>query len=193
MSQTHKYIAIESDRKDPSSWGTIHLFKNGDFWKAYEWSAWLIATVTYTDEVRMTTSSRRPLHVTRMNRTDAEGTYCFVGFPVRSIEKFIPTRQDFRNIDDNHIVISVALPNPQDGTELTGELLAAKFNEWKDGVTLAERKKKEKKAPPTPQQQVQHPSGGLLSQIMAYPLSERTAVDNINFIQSLKQQVSAIL
>ena len=36
-------------------------------------------------------------------------------------------------------------------------------------------------------------SGGILSQIMAYPLSERTAIENIQFIQSLKQQLATIL
>lgn len=59
----------------------------GDFWRAYEWSAWLISVISYNDNVRMTTKDRKPIHVTRMRRTDIDNaTYCFVGFPVKSVE-----------------------------------------------------------------------------------------------------------
>jgi len=191
MAQLTECLAIESERKESSTWNKIHLFKQGDFWKAYEWSAWLIATVTYTEEARMNTKSRRPLKVSRMNLADENGTYCSVGFPLRSIEKFIPNRQNFESIDDSHIIITVALPQPDEGSELTEDSLVNNFGSWKESIKVTEKKKG--KIVEITHQQEQKPSGGMLSQIMSYPLSERTAVDNIQFIQSLKQQVSAIL
>lgn len=185
-------FTTESDRQESEKWNKIHLYKMGDFWRAYEWSAWLIAAITYNEQVRMETKDRRPLQVTRMNRTDVEGTYCFVGFPVRSVEKYIPTRENFESIDDKHVAITIALPEPTDGTEITGNRLAEAFGKWKESIEI--KPKKEKKEKPTATaQQIPLSGNGILSQIMAYPLSERTAVDNIQFIQSLKQQLSAIL
>ena len=195
MASLTEVFAIESDRATSDKWNKIHLFKMGDFWRAYEWSAWLISVITYNDAARQATKDRKPLHVTRMSRTDIEGTYCFVGFPVRSLEKYIPTRENFESIDDKHVVVTITLPQPTDGSELNEELLVTAVNQWREGIEL--KKKKKDKADSSADDLMagnQHPTGGgILSQIMAYPLSERTAIENIQFIQSLKQQLSTIL
>jgi hypothetical protein len=197
MASLTEVFAIESDRATSDKWNKIHLFKMGDFWRAYEWSAWLIAVITFNDEVRMATKDRRPLQVTRMNRTDVEGTYCFVGFPVRSLEKYIPTRENFESIDDKHVVVTITLPQPADGSELNEELFATAINQWREGIELKKKKDKADKAADDTTGAMagnQHPTGGgILSQIMAYPISERTAIENIQFIQSLKQQLATIL
>lgn len=52
-------FTTESDRQESEKWNKIHLFKMGDFWRAYEWSAWLIAAITYNEQVRMATKDRR--------------------------------------------------------------------------------------------------------------------------------------
>ena len=194
MASLADVFKIESDRKEPEKWNKIHLFKMGDFWRSYEWSAWLIAVITYNDKVRMATRDRRPLQVTRMERTDVEGTYCFVGFPLKSIEKYIPTRDSFESADENdkHVVVTINLPQPADGSEVSYERLAEAFNKWKEGIEIKQKKEKKEKPVPAAQPTTQT-SGGILSQIMAYPLSERTAMENIQFIQTLKNQISAIL
>ena len=98
MAKLEDVFAQEWDRSNPDGWNKIHLYKIGDFWRAYEWSAWLISVVTYNEKVRMTTKDRKPLHVTRMRRTDIDNaTYCFVGFPVKSVEKYIPERENFES------------------------------------------------------------------------------------------------
>ena len=195
MASLTEVFAIESDRATSDKWNKIHLFKMGDFWRAYEWSAWLISVITYNDAARQATKDRKPLHVTRMERSDIEGTYCFVGFPVRSLEKYIPTRENFESIDDKHVVVTITLPQPTDGSELNEDLLVTAVNQWREGIEL--KKKKKDKADSSADDSIagnQHPTGnGILSQIMAYPLSERTAIENIQFIQSLKQQLSTIL
>ena len=197
MASLTEVFAIESDRHESDRWNKIHLFKHGDFWRAYEWSAWLISTITFNDEVRMATKDRKPIHVTRMERTDIEGTYCFVGFPVRSLEKYIPTRENFESIDDKHVVVTITLPQPTDGSELNEDLFFTAINQWREGIELNKKKDKADKAADDATGAMvgnQHPTGGgILSQIMAYPLSERTAIENIQFIQSLKQQLATIL
>ena len=193
MAKLEDVFTIENDRNEPDKWNHIHLFKMGDFWRAYEWSAWLISVITFNEKVRMATKDRKPIHVTRMSRTDTEGTYCFVGFPVRSVDKYIPEREDFESVDDKHVVIKIRLPQPTDGSELTRERFDKAIEEWKEGIELTKKRKDKDRDVDVPHQQTQPTGGGILSQIMAYPLSERTAIDNIQFIQSLKQQLSAIL
>ena len=194
MASLSEVFNIEVNRKEPKEWNKIHLFKMGDFWRAYEWSAWLIAVITYNDEVRMATKDRRPLQVTRMNRTDIEDTYCFVGFPIRSLDKYIPTRENFEGSDDKHVVVTITLPKTKDGSEITYERLSDGFNKWKNNIEIKQKKNKTENQPAAAAVPAAPASGGgILSQIMAYPLSERTAIENIQFIQSLKQQLSAIL
>lgn len=194
MASLADVFQIENDRLKPEKWNKIHLFKIGDFWRSYEWSAWLIAVITYNDKVRMATRDRRPLQVTRMERTDVAGTYCFVGFPLKSVEKYIPTRDSFESADENdkHVVVTITLPQTADGSEVSYERLSEAFNKWKEGIEIKQKKEKKEK-PTVAAQPTTQTSGGILSQIMAYPLSERTAMENIQFIQTLKNQISAIL
>ena len=196
MANLVEVFTQEWDRSNPAEWNKIHLYKMGDFWRAYEWSAWLISVISYNDNVRMTTKDRKPIHVTRMRRTDIEdATYCFVGFPVKSVEKYIPERETFDSIDDKHVVITIALPTPTDGSEVTFVRLKEAVEKWKENYDIKVQKPKKEKpsAAPGPMA-VARPSGaGILAQIMAYPLAERTAVENIAFISSLKNQITAIL
>lgn len=196
MANLEEVFKQEWDRENPAEWNKIHLYKMGDFWRAYEWSAWLISVVSFNDKVRMNTKDRKPIHVTRMRRTDVEdATYCFVGFPVKSVEKYIPKREAFESIDDKHVVITIALPTPTDGSEMTFERLKEAVEKWKENYDIKVQKPKKEKpsAAPGPMAVARPTGAGILAQIMAYPLAERTAVENIAFISSLKNQITAIL
>ena len=196
MANLVEVFTQEWDRSNPAEWNKIHLYKMGDFWRAYEWSAWLISVVTYNEKVRMATKDRKPLHVTRMRRTDIDNaTYCFVGFPVKSVEKYIPERETFESVDDKHVVITIALPTPTDGSEVTFERLKEAVEKWKENYDIKVQKPKKEKpsAAPGPMAVARPTGAGILAQIMAYPLAERTAVENIAFISSLKNQITAIL
>lgn len=194
MANLDEVFASEWDRENPSEWNKIHLYKMGDFWRAYEWSAWIISVITFSDKVRMGARNRKPLHVTRMVRADAEGTYCFVGFPIKSVEKYIPERENFESVDDKHVVMTIVLPS--DGTEITFDRLSEEVRKWKETIEITERKpKKDKmvKEIPVVDAGLRPAGGGILAQILSYPLAERTAVENIRFIESLKGQITAIL
>ena len=71
----------------------------GDFYRAYEWSAWLIVVIAYNDEVRKQSKDRKPLKLSHKQLANSEDTFCFVGFPIKSMEKFIPTRTGFESTD----------------------------------------------------------------------------------------------
>ena len=55
MAKLSDILQQERERDTADKWGIIHLYKTGSFYSAYEWSAWLIAVITFNDEVRMQT------------------------------------------------------------------------------------------------------------------------------------------
>ena len=214
MAKLADILQQERERDTADQWGIIHLYKTGPFYSAYEWSAWLIAVITFNDEVRMATKDRKPIAVTRIQMANSDETFCRVGFPLKSIEKYIPTRLDFNSEDDKHIVITVALPEPQDGSEVTYERLADAIKKWKEAQPMKQPKDKKDSDPQADtdrkpvqskpkrtllsliqeaQQQQAPAQGGLIMQIMSYQLSQHTPADNYEFIQRLQQQIASIL
>ena len=193
MAKLADILSIERDRKEPEKWNVIHLFKTGTFYTAYEWSAWLTAVVSFNDEVRKQTKSRMPLTVTRNEIASSENeTFCKVGFPMKSVEKFIPERTGFEAIDDSHLAITIPLPQPSDGTAVTYERLAKAVEKWKEEQPIKKAKEKQ----PSRQEPVAVTATGnvgIIAQILSYPLSERTPLENFQFITSLKQQIAQIL
>ena len=59
---------LEAERKRPTAadFDVVHMYKTGQFYTAYDWSAWIISVISYTDAVRMQTKDRHPLAVTRI-------------------------------------------------------------------------------------------------------------------------------
>ena len=208
---------LETERKRPTAadFNIVHMYKTGQFYTAYDWSAWIISVISYTDAVRNQTRDRHPLAVTRIKMKDSEQTFCKVGFPFKSIEKFCPNRQDFEGVENDHITFRIPLPQPQDGTEITFDRLSEAVDKWTETFEIkppkrtqeemkqikAQRKAEtaaENSAEPAPtsapaNQSEKRLNGGLIQQILAYPLTDRTPMENYAFIQQLKQQITAIL
>ena len=214
MAQLADILQQERERDTEDKWGLIHLYKTGSFYSAYEWSAWLIAVITFNDEVRMATKDRKPIAVTRIPMANSDETFCRVGFPLKSIEKYIPIRLNYEAEDDKHLVITVALPQPQDGSEVTYERLAEAVAKWKAEQPLKQPKDKKDSDPQEDtdrqpaqgkpkrtlmsliqevQQQQAPAQGGLIMQIMSYQLSQHTPAENFEFIQRLQQMIASIL
>lgn len=207
MAKIAEILATERDRKESVSWNVVHMYKTGQFYTAYDWSAWIISVISYTDAVRMQTKDRHQLQVTRIKLATSDDTFCKVGFPFKSIEKFCPVRQNFEGIENDHITFTIPFPQPSDNTVITYERLRKAVDEWTEGHEIkptkrteaemktikAERKARSANTTNTNTNTSQPGSGGLIQQILAYPLAERTPADNYAFIEHLKQQITNIL
>jgi hypothetical protein len=192
------------------------MYKSGQFYTAYDWSAWIISAISYTDAVRNQTRDRHPLAVTRIKMKDSDQTFCKVGFPFKSIEKFCPNRQDFEGVENDHITFRIPFPEPTDGSKITYERIKDAVEKWTESHEIkppkrsqeemkqikAQRKAEttaENATAPAPATTTTHApaptnqGGGLIQQILAYPLTDKTPMENYAFIQSLKQQITAIL
>lgn len=210
MAKIADVLQTERNRQQSTEWNKIHIFQMGDFYRAYEWSAWLIVAITYNDRVRKETRDRKPLKESKKSLATTGEEFCFVGFPIKSVEKFIPTRLNFESVEDKHIVITIQLPTPSDGSEVTYERLHEAFTKWKAGIPLSTKEdtidENGNKRPPKPKPVNALPAatsptavtrqptgGGILSQIMSYRLEMHTDNDNRQFIASLQQQILSIL
>jgi hypothetical protein len=216
MAKIADILTTERNRQTAADFDVVHMYKTGQFYTAYDWSAWIISVISYTDAVRMQTNDRRPLAVTRIKLATSDATFCKVGFPFKSIEKFCPNRQDFEGVENDHITFRIPLPQPQDGSEITFDRLREAVDKWTEGYEIKPPKKTEEEmkqikaqrkaekanagtaTAPVTNASTQHPApqgmqGGLIQQILSYPLSERTPMENYAFIQQLKQQITSIL
>lgn len=212
MAKIVDILATENDRHEPESFDVVHMYKTGQFYTAYDWSAWLISVISYTDAVRMQTKDRHPLVVTRIKMATCDTTFCKVGFPFKSIEKFCPGRQDFEGLENDHITFRIPLPQSSDNSPITEERLRDAVNKWTEShdikppkrteeemkeIKAARKAAKENASQGTEiENHASTPSqvkGGLIQQILSYPLADSTPNENIAFIQRLKQQITSIL
>lgn len=186
--------AIELDRKREGSdtWNKIYLHRDGNFYHAYEWSAWLIKTIVCTEEFQKERKDSTILASTRFIGKSDIGEYVIVGFPLQSLSKYIPTYKDVSPKEDGDITIEVEISDIENKSY---DDLNKKYQAWKDACPLKEPKQKEAK-PKSSISIVQKQSAGLFSiasQVLSYPLESSSAQDNINFIASLRQQIARLL
>lgn len=215
MAKIIDILTTERDRQTTDAFNVVHMYKTGQFYTAYDWSAWIISVISYTDAVRNQTKDRHPLTVTRIKMATSDTTFCKVGFPFKSIEKFCPLRQDFEGVENDHITFRIPLPEPTDNSEITFERLRDAVDKWTESHEIkppkrtkeemeqikAERKAGNSENNISTQATTKDSSaktantqgGGLIQQILAYQLADSTPMDNIAFIQRLKQQITAIL
>lgn len=104
------------------SYDTIHLYAEGSFWRAYEYSAWLF------------TRSIHEFKVTKRLMKGVEGPVTFIGFPRTSLEKWLPKETQIEKIDDKHMVVSI-----NDSSVVTDNTEDAKgmFAIWKDNIEVS--------------------------------------------------------
>ena len=189
LTLTDKF-AREKERKDISDWKKIYLYREGTFLRAFNASAWLLATYVYNDEFRKQVGGKQPLQVQHlMSKTN--GDYIFAGFPVASIDKYV-TMCDKR--DENSDVVVLTMCDIIAPLFQTVEEYEEAYAKYLASLPPA----KEKKDKPKQQQSFNSEddganvmaSGGLfeiLRSIVAYPLEEKTPLETVDEFRRLKR------
>ena len=180
----------EKERKDISDWKKIYLYREGTFLRAFNASAWLLATFVYNDDFRKQLGGKQPLQVQHlMSKTN--GDYIFAGFPVASIDKYV-TMCDKR--DENSDVVVLTMYDIIAPLLQTAEEYEEAYAKYLASLPPA----KEKKDKPKQQQSFNSEddganvmaSGGLfeiLRSIVAYPLEEKTPLETVDEFRRLKR------
>lgn len=189
LTLTDKF-AREKERKDISDWKKIYLYREGTFLRAFNASAWLLATFVYNDEFRKQVGGKQPLQVQHlMSKTN--GDYIFAGFPVASMDKYV-TMCDKRDENSDVVVLTMC--------DIIAPLLQTveEYEEAYAKYLASLPPAKEKKDKPKQQQSFNSEddganvmaSGGLfdiLRSIVAYPLEEKTPLETVDEFRRLKR------
>ena len=122
-------LEFEADRTNREMQRAIHLFQEGSFNRAYEWSAWLMC---------------RCLHefkVTHRHMKGIEQSVTLIGFPVTSLSKWVTDDIDRHDVSDKHIILTL----PEEAfTDLGDEEKTAEvFVEWKSNQPIVEKAPKQ--------------------------------------------------
>ncbi len=186
-------LEYEKVRENDSNWNKVVLHKDGHFYHAYEWSAWLIKTFVCTEafqKARQDNSILSALHFITKNND-----YVMLGFPLESLSKYIPGYEDVKALEGDDLEITIALPVDEDRTF---ESMSESFSAWRTECPIKEPPNKgagKNALKGVSQAAVLSRSGifQIAAQVMAYPVEKSTPAENIEFISSLKQQVAQLL
>ena len=189
LTLTDKF-AREKERKDISDWKKIYLYREGTFLRAFNASAWLLATFVYNDEFRKQVGGKQPLQVQHlMSKTN--GDYIFAGFPVASMDKYV-TMCDKR--DENSDVVVLTMYDIIAPLFQTVEEYEEAYAKYLASLPPAKDKKDK------PKQQLPFISEDnrehvmtregvfeILRSVVAYPFEEKTPLETVEEFRRLKR------
>ena len=179
-------ISIETKREESSQWNVIHLLKEGDWYRAHDWSAWLMSVFPFGEAVE------KPLKVLAKKLKDGY-IDAFVGFPASSIGKYLPNNGniEFQPISDTQIDVKIALP--ENIGEVTFENLNKMKEDWKNALPLVESKKQKRE---DREMSAQAPRimrfSDIISRIVSLPIEDMSPRDAWDELRDLRRQVSAM-
>jgi hypothetical protein len=185
-------LAYEKLRQDAESQNKIILHKDGKFYHVYEWSAWLLKTLVCTEELQRERGDAKMLQVNRF--VTKSGEYVLAGFPLESVSKYIPEYDDLQEMEGGDLSITITLSD--DMQQLSNEQLLTMFEEWKQDQPVKEGRKSTREIHAGSSQAPTLAKSGvfaIISEVLSYPVEQKTPAENIEFISKMKQSIVALL
>lgn len=178
--QLKDILEREQKRDDMRQCCTIHLFQEGTFFRAYEWSAWL--AFRYIKQFKPT---RRLLK-------NSDASVVFVGFPVSSLEKYASEGFLVQAVAEK--CVDVHLPESVFTEDAEVEVLQTDYENWKSSVPLTEASKKRLQ-----EERYGNPLEGttrltdIMHRILEFPVEQKSPIDSMLFLAEIKQQIATII
>lgn len=172
MAKLVEILQIEQSRADAEQRRVVHLFSDGTFYRAYEWSAWLCCRYINT------------FQVTKRYNKSVESDMVFIGFPKTSLSKFTPNGAMPVDAADGHIVMSL----PETLVPATAEM-NKEFENWKTTIPVA--RAKEKPQPVLDDRPVS--MTGIMKRVLEYNVLEHSPIECMQFVTAIQRQLVEIL
>ena len=179
-------VSIEEARQEASSWNVIHFFKEGEFYRAHDWSAWLITAFPFGVSVE------NPMKVIARKMKDGY-IDAWVGFPASSIGKFIPNDGSvgFNAVSDTQIDISIEIP-PSVG-EVSFDSLNRMKEEWKSSLPIQEGKKQRREDREVLEQAPRIMRfSDIIGRLVSLPMEDLSPREAWDILRDLRRQASAM-
>ena len=155
----------------------IHLHREGSFFRAYDWSAFLAC---------------RYLHEFKVNKRTFSGIeqpVAYIGFPETSLDKWMPEGAELIELEEKHL--AVRLPDimlQQDPPEVQD----AAYFDWKGAIPLHENKGDKKMK--AQQEHADHITlTGIMHRILAYPIESKSPLESMVFLADIKRQLAELI
>lgn len=185
-------LQFEKQRQDADSAHQVILNKDGKWYHIYDYSAWLLKTVVCTEEMQQARGDAKMLTVTHCQ--SKTGDYVMAGFPLESTAKYIPNYTSCREMEGGDMCIDIQLPDEL--ANLTPDEMMAKYEEWKQSVPVKENRKNMRQitsGDTKPAALARSGVFGIISEVLSYPVEQKTPAENIEFISQLKQSIVGLL
>lgn len=178
-------IELENNRKSPDAFGRIHFIKEGNFYRAHDISAWLIAMIPFSEPIKNISIIAKKL---RDGYIDA-----FIGFPLTSLEKYIPKDGGVTFVPINDSMIDVIITPTDDILTSDFETIRKAVDEWKLTLPLKAEKpdKRENREVIEAQPRITRISD-VISRVLSFPLESKSPMDAYDFLRQLRKEVVAL-
>jgi len=164
---------LEIEKRNEYNLYEIHLYLEGIFWKAYEWSAYL------SNKFPSPLNNDERLKPLKKNTKNAE--YVSVGLPLSSFYKYFPNvigDDTVFEMNEKHIIIHCG---KFFGNEFSIENYEDILSKWKDGIEV--KQKNDTKSDAT--RQLSNVDA-LLEEIVSYPIESKSLIENLQFLSHIK-------
>lgn len=183
MAQIKQILQIESERSEENR-NVVHLFQEGTFYRAYNWSAWLCHRFV------------QQFKVTHKQLKGIDESVLFVGFPVSSIERYFGTCT-MHDVDEKSK--DVYLLTDIVSQDMDINIMKTDFGNWKSSIplTISKTKVKENDAESAPEQSSSHnlprTITAIMQQILSFPLEHKTPIECMLFVAETKQNLARLI
>lgn len=166
----------------------IHLYLESDWWRAYEWSAYLCNIFPNNLDAN---NKLKPTHKDSKN---LENGIILVGLKQGSFTKYLPNVTP-SIVDTKHMVIDVSEQIKDE--DITLDSYKDKLTEWKKSVPIKQQSEKEKQV--TSQTVIVKEQGSksnimaIMQEVLAYPIENKTLIENTMFISHLKSELTKLI
>lgn len=162
----------------------IILFKEGSWWRAYEESAFICRN--FSKQLK----EDEKLKPTHRRYKDIEDSCIFVGFPIKSISKYLPGTENYTHYNDDMSILIVDISEFLDpNINVRNE-----YERWKNSIPLKTKEKSQKENNSNNQSKNNDNNDRYMKivmfaqEIISYPIESKTMIENIMFISNLKQK-----
>lgn len=195
MGSISDIIKIEHETRvdEPTCIRKLYLFREGNFTRAYDISAWMIVHFVCG---KGSVNQPKPTRRTLKDGTD----FVFVGFPNVSITKYIPSDLKISEVSEKMSVIDASALLPDNLGDLNKIL--EEYEKWKETIPVKEEKSKERKNENTASSDVEDVRGVrrknvsltiIFQQILGYDIAAHSPMEWGEFIKSLKSDLMTIV
>ena len=180
---TYDEIIEKEKRETNEDLFKIHLYLENDWWRGYEWSAYLCRL--FPNELE----DKNKLKPTHKESKTFENGIILVGLKLSSFEKYLPNATII-NVDNKHILIDV---KDYIENEFTIETYVDTLNKWKEAIPF----NKSDSNPKANKCIIKEPSKesimSIMQEVLAYPIENKTLIENTTFIGHLKSELIKLI